>query len=219
MQIRQATRECEKLLKSDAQAAYLHLALVAQACGDLDDAEANLAKAERLGHSADVAGHKIIAYGNLGYFSRAYAELEHVLAPGDFSRFSYLAVSKIAVQCVMKFYRQSVDAHIEVSSEFPLALMQEAEEFMVRTRFNDSDIMALTDLAGRVMREHGLMFVGDAPQLAVRSGKDGDLMHITYLLGTDVSEVAQANLELAQLVGESGVDVPESLLVSFAVAA
>ncbi|QVN14796.1 hypothetical protein [Burkholderia sp. LAS2] len=112
-----------------------------------------------------------IAYSNLGYASHALEHFRAVASPetGSFTKNVYPGLSIGAVRTIARFISQAETMHLTNMDGVPVDLLRTAEEILEEAGTDDNAITRVLDVAGAVVREYGLVHVGNVQLDAFRS--------------------------------------------------
>jgi hypothetical protein len=201
-QFKRWAREVEKLLRVDAMAGSVLKAQLFQCTGDVDQSMYWSNNLRKLGDGRKASRLDSVLLSNCGHFSKA-AELVDLLNPAE-------RVAEFPVLFLIGAFDELLEAHnAHLDAEIPE--FHHAAQIAVRCRMtlqtlhiSQEHLRKVLDLAGEVLRERRMFFVGQAP--VIHTHEDG----LLYQLLVDVEAVDAAALtnEVIVRMVDADLDVP-----------
>jgi len=210
--------ECDKLQKVDV---LLGSALKSDLHTLAGDLEGSLywTKNLRLNGAkgmADIA--ETLAYSNLGYATEA---ARHFPATVEISRGEINARFVQGVGAAAFSAMEAAAAalgraggQLDTENMALLERVRSAIEVLGRLRVDEAQVRAMMDIAGTVMREQRLLWIGPAPTLDVNSRAGSERVSIRYELAVSPQAAAELNWELAERLAHADL-MPEDITVAF----
>lgn len=199
--VKAMTRDAQKLQSADALAGSEARAMVAHLSGDLPEAERWVRNLQQLGGAERAAYIGALVHSNLGYFSRAVAQVRERprlldLSPsvgkftfisGGFDLLAHLSPAEIGEDWAMA----------ELSS-----LAGNMADALRTGGVTAAHATQALDIAGEVLRRHRIFFSGDTP--TVHALPDQVLFQLTVNVSTQ--ELAAMNDEFIDALVERDLD-------------
>lgn len=201
-QFKYLDREIRKLDGADARSGSILKAQLYQVTGSLEDA-LYWSNNARKHHAVEDADHlDAVIFCNLGYFSQAADRLAGLPPQALFTTASSLlticAIDELKALC----------ADADASDAPSMVGLAEFAERCAMTldsiKVSQEHVRKVLDLAGAVMREHRLFFLGDTP--LVHAHEDGLLYQL--LVDVEPSTAAEMTSEVVVRMVENDLDAP-----------
>ena len=210
--IRRLGAEVEKLATTSAAEASLCRAMLAMAQGDWPGTERWCANAYRLGAAVDAMGIEFIARCNLGYFSQAASIYADLTKPrwGVISK--YLTHGSICgafcdviagAQACSEFKIELGDSHLRA-----VEVAMKAHAVVARLGVSEQDVQAMLDVAGEVLRERRVFWLGPNPQVAVLDNEDGAGLLYQMEVAVDAQQASALSDEVVMRMVQRDLDKP-----------
>lgn len=219
---RRLVGEAMKILHIDPALGHATLAFVKQLSGDFEGVIGHLNNASRMGSPYQAAATGLTCYVNLGMFSDA-SKCYILAADPKVGNFSMMR--EVGIACgSFRSYRE----HDKIAALMKIDLSQfklrnrclQAADLLDRTGTTDDEVTALLDIAGELLRENSLFFMGLLPELTVID--DDDTEHCVFLnfaIAERPEKVSDMMFELANRAAERLPRIPPGFSVGFSAVA
>jgi hypothetical protein len=217
--VRLLLKKCAELTKVDAALGHVTTALAHQLYGDAEGMEYHFLNAKRLKPDQDGQFDHFWAQAcaNLGRFSKAQALLKQTLLPelGFFTYRALLAPPIGAFHLLLEHFDGALRMNVQLPDDFPIDAVRHATTLLDRDGTSDSDVAAMLDLMGEVLRDRQLFFLGYGPKWDVIEHPDLQMVHFLFQVDATPTEVADMNFDLATRIADRLEHIPEGFHVSF----
>ncbi|WP_257756639.1 hypothetical protein [Burkholderia glumae] len=202
----------EKLALSLEDEASLVKGLLYTLCGDIDAAIATFNDS-----NAPLGERELnifIAYSNLGFASSALAQYRKVASPttGLFTQNIDAGLSVGAIRTIARFISQAETMHLANMEGVPIDLLRTAEEILEEAGTDDDAITRVLDVAGTVVREHGLVHIGSVQLDALKAAS---CVKLRYRFAISPDQAAWLYNEFLDRLYDEEVALPPAFIVSF----
>lgn len=219
-EFRSLERDLTALMNADAVSAYLMRAELAQTVGDEEGAKGFFANARKLGAGSRADLGEAVSSANRGYFSVAAELLERV--PED----DLVGDESLLRTCVTTgaFERHLIGisalerAKLENKLGDRTVIARRAQKVLKELKVSKGHVQAVLDVAGEIMRERDLWWLGIQPEITVINEDDHKSVFYQFAVATSPSLAAAMTLDFVDLLLGRGVD-PEPVSVCFVGAA
>lgn len=209
-------READKLVKANAVEAWRFRAIVNQLIGDVEQARYCIDNAINLNRNDPIMLEtKCVILSNLGEFSEAQEAYERSGSPrlGLYPKGVLNGKNCGATRQIAQYIEEARKLNLEVSSLEPVEI-EAAARLMEKHGFSDSDVGRVLDVAGEILRECKVMFLGQIEVFSFDAPDDPALSFVIKL-PFDAYKCEELDTELAsRLVGQR-IPVPWLLSVNF----
>jgi hypothetical protein len=198
--IRQLKREADKLIKASPAEGYSVMAIVSVLSGEADEAVRMIENAIRLDRNPVFLMNKSVILGNLGLFSASQDVFKQLTEPlseawpnqvvTGLNCGAFCTVAALMRRAEKMTFGDIQDMKPEAI--YSLAAILEASGITER------EVAGYLDIAGEIMREERLIFIGAAHIQIVPSYEDG--IHISFKLGVDAFKAEDLDSELASRI-------------------
>lgn len=220
---RRLLAEAQKLVRVDPPMGYAALAFVKQLSGDLAGVIEGLNNSSRLGAPTQaVAATGLACYVNLGMFSDARKCYIEAADPthGEFSIVHEVGIACGAFRTFREYDVVAALMKIDLSSLHLRSECLQAAALLDRTGTTDDEVTALLDIAGEILRENGLFFVGPLPELTVIDDEDTEhCVFLTFSVAEKPEMVSDMMFELANRAADRLPRIPPGFSVGFSAVA
>jgi len=208
----------DKLQNADA-AASMRIKTVLEVCrGDFEQAMYWVRNAKHLNYNVYLNA-LCSALINFGKFSESQAPFDELMDPTkDGAMHLHLGVPNGAFRRYLRWLnkgQEDMKMDIRPANEQQI---RDVVSIMETNGDSDEDIGRVMDIAGDILREHKLVFMGNAPRLnpvldPVDGGHPYFGMHI--VVGTSSEEAFDMTCDYAERLAASRVKIPMSVVLSF----
>lgn len=216
---RRLLAEAKKVVNVAPGIGHATLALVRHLSGDLDGVTVELDKALRAGaHPRDVADTAVTCYVNLGMFSLAGRSYVQAADPrnGSFSGVHEVGIACGLFRTLKEYYELASRMKIELSPFLLRARCLQAANLLERTGTTDEEVTALLDIAGEIMREKRLFYMGRLPEFTVLDNDETEhCVFLTFAVGETPEVVSDMMFELASRAADRLPRIPPGFGVGF----
>ncbi|CAM2185150.1 conserved hypothetical protein [Burkholderia cepacia] len=204
--------QIKKLAEHLEPEASLLQGLLHTLCGNIDAAIVTLKDSKLPPSEREL--QVFIAYSNLGYASQAFEQYLTVGAPvtGAFTQCVIGGISVGALRTIVRFISQAETMHLSNMKGVPVDLLQTAEEILEEAGTDDRAITRVLDVAGAVVREHGLVHVGSVQLDALKAAS---CVKLRYRFAISPDEAAWLYNEFLGRLYDEEVPLPPAFAVSF----
>lgn len=195
-------RDAERLAGVNAASGSIIRALVFQCVGDIESALYWSNNVRQLGNSTEAAKLEAIILSNLGYFTKAAEQI------------SNMAAADRAVDWQVLVLCGSFSGLLEADQRFPdaaaegfkaaVALADGCRMSLGALRISEAHLRQVLDLAGEVLRERRLFFIGETP--VIHAHDEGVLYEL--LIDVEPAKAAELTNEVVHRMVASDLDVP-----------
>ena len=210
--------EATKVVNADPGIGHAILAFVRQLSGDVEGVRSDLAHASRFGYAQVIAVNGLTCYVNLGLFSEARSYYIQAADPknGYFSEINEVGIACGAFRTLREFYELALRMKIDIA-EFALRdRALQAADLLERTGTTDDEVAALLDIAGELMRENNLFYLGRLPELTVLDDDETErCVFLTFAVGEKPEVVSNMMFELASRAADRLPRIPPGFSVGF----
>ena len=210
--------DAESMIKVDPAEAYSVMGCVSQLVGDYEKAIYSIDNAiklapSRFGYLLNKCGYLL----NLGFFADAQSVFDQVARPelGMFTRAWNHGYVCGAFESMVRHLEKARLMQLDLEG-LDIQTAQKAAKVLEAKRVSQSDVGFFLNIAGSVLREHKLFYLGLVPSVHVVDDPDSDwFISISYDVGVPLSKAHELYSKLIdQLVGHAPV-APQILSVSF----
>jgi hypothetical protein len=217
-EIRKLQTACRKLMQLDAVNGHLAMAGIYHLIGDGDNVFHHAKCAEDLSPGRpEVLGSIAAWLVNLGYFSQAHQKYGRAVEPsgGFFSRNFVMGFVMGAFQTMRAAVEKARKLNIDLSG-LDADVAEVAACLLESHGVNDAMTASILDLAGELLRENHLFYLGDRPvvHLVDIDGVDS-CVYLTYHVGTTPDQAADMTVELAARIAQRIEAIPSGFSVGF----
>jgi len=217
--MKRLVKDCEDLAKTDAVTANLYLAVIYGMTGDIERAEYCLRVVEgnRQVHQARL--WRVLVYANSLRASQAAALADEAFAHREDVPFVALMNALSAVGAVHSIVKAADNAHMRnevlVNMTSLLEKNRRAAAVLDKQGLTQQDVTAWMDLAGEVMRNHHLQWLGDGPLMDVFDDEEDCSVNYRFMVWATPDEAAKLTFELTEKVVDHDLDLKPGITVSF----
>lgn len=194
------------LMKVDAALGSLVHAKINELHGNLQQIDYWHDNINKLGfRPCTLAGHRIVAYSNLGYASKGLQEFRnHVdISYGNIGQNLWLGIQTGAFQHMKHLINQANRGNIELP-EKNVAIGQQIAELMAASGTTDDTCSAIMDVAGEVLRKHRLFWLGEQASYIINDLENLVLMRIN--VDVTYKDASDMTTEAAHILIEKNLD-------------
>lgn len=210
-------KEAAKLVKVDPGDGYMFRAFVYQIIGDAENAIHCIDNAFNLRRNdPTVLANKCGILLNLGRFSEAQKLYKHLGSPklGLFPYAIRLGAHTGSFRQMAQFIAEA--RKLELDTSDPLFSQIEASAQVMSTHdISDADVAAVLDVAGEIMMESRVMFIGSMDHFSWDAA-DAPSISLVLKLPFDAYRCEDLDTELASRIVSRGINSPWMLAVNFA---
>lgn len=219
LQIRRLLADAKKLISADAYQGYVALGNIYHLCGNYEKMRISHRNSERLSSDVGTHGWSAACECNLGFSSVAQDHYRIVGIPtkGDFRSAFSLGTACGALHLLSEYIEQAEKMKIDLAG-LPISDVKEAERVLSHAGISDSDVAAMLDLAGEVMREDRVFYSGDPESvIELDSGDsiDNACVHMIFRIALPGKVVAGMGVRLAEKIAERIESIPDQFHISF----
>ena len=215
-EIRELLARADKLQKANAFDAFIARSSLYTMCGDRENALAQIKKAEALGFNRHAVAARCIALANLGYFSEAQEFYSSAADPtgGFFGKYGRMAVNCGALAAYERMLRVAEKMQLEVDTVLTRKIL-DALEIFAQVGITDADLGRYLDVAGEIMREQRLFYVGTSPEFFVWTKDEADqFVHFTYRVPVEAGTAERLDTELITRFVDRFGSTPEPVSIT-----
>lgn len=212
-------RECSQLLAVAPYYGHLAYGLASSMWGDETGVRYHFDRARELGTQdfgqADFLHAQSI--GNLGFFLEAFDFFSRSFYPesGYFTnRVGFVPVVG-AFNTLKSRIEEAERMNIQLPDSFPAEAARKAAELLESYGTSDADVAAVLDIAGTVLRNRRLFFLGNTAGWSVVDHPSLHAVQFLYQVDQTPEQVAEMNFEFAERLAQRDGPIPESVVVSF----
>ena len=178
--------------------------------GNIDEAVAALTDAAL----AQSDGEVFCAYSNLGYATLGLEQYRKVGSPvtGSFTQFLAGGLSVGAIRTIGHFLSQAETMHLSNMEGVPVELLKTAEKILQDANAEDAAIARVLDIAGAVVREYGLVHLG---QVMLDASTIANSVKLRYRFAIAPDQALWLYNEFLDRLYDEDVPVPPAFLVAF----
>lgn len=209
--------EIDKLDSSDRDKGLELRAVLLHICGDLDSA---LRALDQRTHKNLTKNLNILTnYSRCAAAQELYAQLGDPRT-GMFWVHTEFAQPIGAFRQVASFAREAERMHL-VSGNADAASLSLEEIYMIDDVLNElgiSDASAgkVMEVAGDVLAEHGFMFLGTGPEVAIiNDGGEERAVHLTYRIAASATDAVSMYMKFVERLFYREIDMPDGFHISF----
>ena len=215
--------EATKVVNVAPGLGHATVALVKHLSGDLDGVTDELNKASRAGaHPQEVADTAMTCYVNLGMFSLAGRYYVQAADPrnGSFSDVHEVGIACGLFRTLKEYYELASRMKIDLSPFLLRTRCLQAADLLERTGTTDEEVTALLDIAGEIMREKRLFYMGRLPEFTVLDDDETEhCVFLTFAVGETPEVVSDMMFELASRAADRLPRIPPGFSVGFSASA
>ncbi|MBG6223397.1 MULTISPECIES: hypothetical protein [unclassified Janthinobacterium] len=203
----------DKLEHADPDESLNLRALVLHLCNDLDSAITVLEQREH----KDLLRNMVL----LSNYSRCSAAQEIFASycspkSGNFWRCIPFAYPIGAFRQVAEFAREAERMQLQSKSAISLEGIYMIDEVLDDLGITDANAGRVMELAGRVLSEHGFMFLGPGPEVEiVNDGGERRAVHLTYRIAASATDAVSIYMKFIEQLFYREIDMPDGFHVSF----
>lgn len=210
--------ELDVLGKADAGARSVLLSLIYGLCGDRVQCDYYLNNAERIhAPSEQIKLARITTLLNLGYSSEALDEMQRIdiTEHGLPRRMMSNQPANGAFHTLDSLFERAT--RLQIPNLPDRTSISPVVEIMDSWGDTDQDYCAALDIAGEILREHKLFFIGNAEATAVHMPSDGSAGYVklVYKVAVDADTSMDMTLDYVDRIARSGRKIPPSLVFEF----
>jgi hypothetical protein len=204
--------QIRKLKQANKDEALWALSLLYQLCGN---APAALDTLDRISDPQLNAGvQKFCVYANLGFADQALLAYRSLGSPesGIFTSLIPGGMAIGAFRTLATFIAQAQRMSLSNMDGVPIGTLQTAAALLERAEIYDEDVAAVLCVAGAILREHGLMYIGNAD---VEAFESVGAVRLCYRLAITPMEAAYLYTCFLDRIVDCHVPMPAPLIVAF----
>lgn len=214
---RRLAAEAQKIMGVDPAEAHNVLANLYGVAGDYTQAIRHLDIAQKFANSTGLWANKAIILSNLGFFSEAQKAFEVAAAPqqGSFSARLELGICIGAFHKIVAFGPTALRMNLQFDiAKFELA--QRAVVLMDEFSITDANLGAMLDVAGEIMRDERIFFIGQTPGILVwDQDAQEKYLAISFRLPVCGSRASALDRELGHRLFTKITDLPFQVMLNF----
>lgn len=203
----------ERLEKADHDEALEMRALVLHLCGDIDGAMTALGQREHKDLLRDLC---ILANYNQCSLGQKLFATACAPTTGDFWRGSRFAFPIGAFRKLAEFAREAERMHLQSQEAASLEEIYMIDEVLSDLGVTDEDAGRVMELAGDVLAQHGVMFLGPRPEIEIinHSGEQRTF-HLTYRIAVSATDAVTMYMKFIEQLFYREIDMPHGFHISF----
>jgi len=213
---RRLESEARKLLKANAAEGHNVLAQLYTLTGDIDEAIQHVDAAINLRYDSAIVCNKAGLLVNFGKFQAAQEWFERGAAPerGQFTARWKIGLCAGSFHTLMRFGATARKMELDLD-QIDLATVERAVRIFDEDKIDDVRLGAIFDVAGELLREERVFFLGDGPEIFVWD-RDAIERHVevTFRLPVSSRRSIELDKELGRRLFAVG-DFPFSILLHF----
>lgn len=214
---RAADVKAKKLLKVNATEGHNVLALLYSLAGDAQKARYHIDCALNLAPSAILHCNKATILSNLGYFSEALTSFEKGAMPeyGEFT--SRWRVGLMGgFRTLARYAEAAQKMQLENIENVDVQLIFRIVQFLERHSIADRAIVEMLDVAGELLRENRMFFMGPGPEFSIWD-EDAVEPHIAIIFRIPAPSVTALSIdeELGHRLFAGVPEVPVDVMLNF----
>jgi hypothetical protein len=217
-EVKRLGRLAEQLVNADPAEGHNAIAQVSQMTGDRAKAIHHIDNAIGLaGNKPPFYSAKVAILCNLGYFSEALSIFKHSATPenGNMTKAWRRGYLCGAFRTMSSFLPKAKKMQFDLGG-LDLDTAVKAANVMEKSGISDEDITKVLDVAGKVLREHKLFFVGDGLRAKVIEAPEHDaFVEISFDVDASPKETHALYREFVDQLVENVPAAPPALTVSF----
>lgn len=220
IQVLRLIHDIGKLKKVDAASAYCLLGMVEFLVGNHEAGEHEFAKAWPLNPDARLYSNLWCCLANAGFASKANALVPSVFHPSrnldGFLEIGRTAITSGSIIAVCNHLDVVESMKIDLSG-FPVDVFRKAKALMGELCLSDENVADFLDVAGQVLRDRKMFFLGPTSRLVVIDTPDYPERGLYFSFDIPVSHDEAANIyfELAERLCQKYDALPVGLHVAF----
>src|SRR5258708_29024852 len=214
---RRMLAEAEKLKSVNRPEAYNILAQLYGLAGDARAAEQYIDTAIKLRHDPAVIINKAVILSNLGFFTAAQEPFKLGASPreGQFTSNWKLGLCVGYFHTLSDFVVEAKRMNLDLST-IDTSLISRGARLMDEIGVTDEQLGRALDVAGSILREERLFFVGHGPDISVW---DDDALErhlsLIFKLPVEAAKAIALDEELGHRLFEKCGDLPSELMIHF----
>lgn len=210
--VRRFEHEIDKLAKVDALGASLCRSSLSMLIGDWPMVQHWTANMRHLGAVVEPLGVEFIASSNLGYFTPAAALYPQVMDVrwGVTAHFLTHGLICGAFADVIAGNATCSEGKIElgVSQQRAVEVAMNAQALLARLGVSEQEVQAMLDVAGEVLREQKLFWLGTDPSIAVLDSDEGAGLLYQLPIAVDAQQASELSDQVIMRMIERDLDMP-----------
>lgn len=215
---RRTLAEAEKLKSVNRGEAHNVLAQLYGLAGNASVAEHHIDTAIRLSHDPAIVCNKAVILSNMGFFSAARKSFVESVDPelGLFTARWKLGICAGCMHTLAEFLAKARRMNLENLNTVDAALITDAVQLMDEITLTDEVLAHALDVAGEVLREQRLFFVGDGPQVSIWNDDPLERhLGLIFKLSVSTADAIALDEELGHRLFEKCSNVPPELMIHF----
>lgn len=210
--------EAEKLKGAAPHEAQNVLAQLYGLAGDAEEAEKHIDAAIRMKYNAAYVCNKAGILSNLGYFKKSVPSFLESIDPrnGIFTTRWELGLCLGCMHELAKFVEDAQRMNLEHMDSVDVRLIADVVGLMDEISLTDEKLTQALDIAGELLRENRIFFVGNGPAIDVWKA-DALEKHLAYIFKLSISanEAIVLDEELGFRLFERCPELPLELMIHF----
>lgn len=192
--------EADKLTRADAAAGSLAKAMVMSLTGSLGDALYWVKNARNFTSDFGPDGTEMVIKANLHHFSEAAVLFDRICEESDAIALLNLQFGPLlgCFRTTMEVADRANAKGIPVEAQDEADISREVVAALSRLQIAESDVRAMLDVAGEVMRERRLFTVGTSPMIDVHMDGDGASILIQYIVDVPIEDAVDMSWDVVE---------------------
>lgn len=215
-------KEVDALISVDAMNGYMSLASLYLLQGDHASAINALKNSIKLNSNQESYAHRsllIFINVQLGYFAQAYEKFAEMCATAA----GFESENQLLDQTILtgaywdcySFIEKTHQSNWNIISKQTEQKILNAKTLLDDTHTQHQDMIALLEIAGKVLRKHKLFFTQFSSSLTTDNQDAFPAITLSLGIQAPVEEIAEMNMALAELVSDELVSIPNGFHVYF----
>ena len=202
----------QKLREASEEEAQFLLGMWHAICGDVEGAVASLTKSELPESEIDM--QMLCTYSNLGYATHGLELYPKVGSPvtGAFTRCLVPGLSVGAIRTVGRFITQAETMHLTNMDGVPVNLLRAAERILQEAGTEDEMVARVLNVAGAVVRDYGLVHLGD---VQLDASEAANCVKLRYRFAISPEQAVWLYNEFLDRLYDEEVAMPPAFVVTF----
>lgn len=209
-EVKALLKDADKLTNAVPFAGSLIKAEVHHVCGDVEGFRYWISNARKLGGALHADQSEMIGLGNLGFFSEAAPLYKKVASvpTGQLGTVFGLGLLLTSFAHMIKAAQAAELAQLQLEGIEGLPLAQKGAAIMTKLELEESQVQAVLDVAGEVLRKHRMFWQQSAPEIRVVDNADGASMLYQLYIGASAQEACRLTDEVIDLMVLRDIDAP-----------